>query len=436
MHSPRYAATVPSSWPAPSPRCAALIREAIGRITAEPDFAEEVDRAVLAQAGDAVLADETLVASLRASDRANIVHWMTANLADPGARVTPNVGPETLGVARDVVRRGLNDRALEGYRAGQNVVWNRWMQLAFELTDDPDELREFLDAGARSIFTYVDETLAALTAAIDRERESLTSGTHAQRLEVVSLILDGAPIPEARASARLGYELRAEHTAVILWGDPSAPDQGLLGSTADALARAVGVSRAFSVVSGAASLWSWLATSGGAPAEELLAPVLATAPGIRVAVGSTASGLDGFRRSHLDALATQRLMHRRGTDPAFARYADVSAVVLAAADEEQAREFAARTLGDLADADDALRETLRVYLREDLNASRAAQVLFAHRNTVLARLRRARALLPGPLTGRGLEIGLALEIVRWLGMEARAHGTGAGEKPFSATPAM
>ena len=408
-----------TAWPRPSPRCAEQIRAGVERMLAEPGFLDDIDRAVIAQAGDAVRADPALVASLRASDRANLVHWMTSNLADPGARVLPNVGPETLGVARDLVRRGLDDRALDSYRAGQNVAFERWMQVAFELTEDPEELHELLDVGARSIFTFVDETLAGINAEIDREREQLTSGTHAQRLEVVSLILEGAPIPERRASARLGYELAAQHTAVILWGDPAAPDQGLLGSTADALARAAGASRAFSVAAGAASLWAWLSTSGDEPDPAALERAATASRGVRVAIGSTAPGMDGFRRSHLDALATQRLMHRRPDDIAVARHADVRAVVLASADEEQAREFAARTLGDLAGADETLRETLRAYLREDCNATRTAKALFAHRNTVLARLHRAGELLPAPVAGRGLEVGLALEIARWLGVPGR-----------------
>ena len=93
-------------------------------------------------------------------------------------------------------------------------------------------------------------------------------------------------------------------------------------------------------------------------------------------------------------------------------------MVLAVADEERALEFVARTLGDLAGADEVLRDTLRTYLREDSNAARTARALFAHRNTVLARLARARELLPLPLAGHGLEVGLALEIARWIGAPA------------------
>jgi DNA-binding PucR family transcriptional regulator len=73
----------------------------------------------------------------------------------------------------------------------------------------------------------------------------------------------------------------------------------------------------------------------------------------------------------------------------------------------------------VAAAEPELRETLRVYVREGLSASRAARALFTHRNTVLNRVARAQELLPVPLAQHGLEVGLALEIVRWLGPRPR-----------------
>ena len=107
-------------------------------------------------------------------------------------------------------------------------------------------------------------------------------------------------------------------------------------------------------------------------------------------------------------------------DLRVASFADVQLVALVAHDEERAAEFVSRTLGELAHADPDLRHTLRVYIREQFSASRAARALFAHRNTVLNRLQRAERLLPAPLEHQGLEVGLALEIVHWLG--ARVGG--------------
>jgi DNA-binding PucR family transcriptional regulator len=409
-------------WDAPRERVAELIRATAVRLLERPAaLFDDVDAAVLATAPEGLVGDPALSAGVGTTNRANLVHWATANIEHPGAPVPPLLSPETLDLARDVVRRGLDDTSLNGYRVGQNVAWRYWMDTAFELAPDPDDLRAMLDVTSRSIAAFVDETLAAIHAQIERERAQLTRGTHAERLEVVNLILEGAPITAERASGRLRYELARRHTAAILWCDAGTPDQGELERAADALARAAGARRPFSVVASATSLWAWFAGDGD-PDVEALRVVIAAAPGVRVALGATAAGIDGFRRSHLDALAGQRLMHRMPSDLRLATYREIEVVALATHDEERASEFVARTLGDLAAADPALRETLRVHIREEFSASRTAKALFTHRNTVLNRLRRATDLLPAPLAGRGLEVGLALEIVHWLGARQTTEG--------------
>ena len=137
-------------------------------------------------------------------------------------------------------------------------------------------------------------------------------------------------------------------------------------------------------------------------------------PAVPLAVGPIGARVDGFRRSHFDAVATQRLMSW-WPDLPVARFADVQLVTLALQSEQRAREFVARTLGKLADADPELRDTLCVYIGEQFSAARAARALYTHRNTVLNRLQRAERLLPLPLAGHGLEVGVALEIAQWLG---------------------
>jgi len=100
-----------------------------------------------------------------------------------------------------------------------------------------------------------------------------------------------------------------------------------------------------------------------------------------------------------------------------ARFADVQLVTLAIGDEQRAREFVTRTLGNLASADPELRDTLAVYVREQFSAARTARALYTHRNTVLNRLQRAERLLPLPLAGHGVEVGVALDIAQWLGTQ-------------------
>jgi len=169
------------------------------------------------------------------------------------------------------------------------------------------------------------------------------------------------------------------------------------------------------VVASSSSVWAWLAATAD-PGAGAISAAIAAYPAVRVAVGPGGAGADGFRRSHFDAVATQRLMGRRPDLP-VARFADVQLVALALADEQNAREFVARTLGTLADADRELRDTLCVYIGEQFSAARAARALYTHRNTILNRLQRAERMLPLPLAGHGLEIGVALEIAQWLGTQ-------------------
>jgi DNA-binding PucR family transcriptional regulator len=167
------------------------------------------------------------------------------------------------------------------------------------------------------------------------------------------------------------------------------------------------------VIASSSSVWAWLAAAADTDAGTLAAATAAQ-PAIRVAVGPAGAGAGGFRRSHFDAVATQRLMSRR-PDLRAARFADIQLAALAIQDEQRAREFVARTLGALADADRELRDTLCVYIAEQFSAAHAARVLYTHRNTILNRLQRAERMLPFPLAGHGLEVGVALEITQWLG---------------------
>ena len=146
------------------------------------------------------------------------------------------------------------------------------------------------------------------------------------------------------------------------------------------------------MIASSSSVWAWLAAAADTGAGAITAATAAH-PAVRVAAGPAGAGIDGFRRSHFNAVATQRLMSRR-PDLRVARFADVQLVTLALADEQRAREFVTRTLGTLADADRELRDTLCVYIGEQFSAARAARALYTHRNTVLNRLQRAERLLP------------------------------------------
>jgi DNA-binding PucR family transcriptional regulator len=246
------------------------------------------------------------------------------------------------------------------------------------------------------------------------ERAELTRGAHAERRAVVSLLLEGAPLSRARAEAQLGYGLTGPHTAVIIWtgsGD-AAPDQ--LEAAAEAAMRASGVTRRLTVVAGAAALWVWLPV-GRAPQAAALAAELSGAPDVQLAVGRPGADVDGFRRSHLDAGTTQRMLARLTSPQQVARYEDVQLVALLTSELTRVDEFLTDMLGDLLTSDAETREAVLTYVRELGNASRTAERLFTHRNTVLRRLARADDLLPRPLAENVLGVAAALEVLRWRG---------------------
>ncbi|MFN8112768.1 MAG: helix-turn-helix domain-containing protein [Solirubrobacterales bacterium] len=419
-------------WGPPSDEVAELIRAfAAATLNDSDELFATVDEAVLAATPERILSEPVFAEAFRRANHANLNHWMAANLTKPGLRVPPNVGSETLDLARDIVRRGFDDTSLNGYRVGQNAALRFLIRMAFEATADLTVLRELFDVVTRSVFTFVDDTLAEIEREISKEREQLARGTHAERLATVNLVLEGAPISAERASSRLGYELGSRHLAAVAWADETA-EPGGLDRAATALAHEAGAPRAFTVAASARSMWIWLPIP--APAS---APLLAEErlePGIRLAVGSDSEGVAGFRRGHFDALATQRLMLRARQEVRIAAYADVELVALAAADEPLATSFATRRLGPLAGADPVLRETLLAWIRADLNASAAAKAVFAHRNTVLNRIDRARELLPESIEGQAVELGLALEIERWLGLPSGAAAAATSSRAAGSSP--
>ena len=359
--------------------------------------------------------DPVLNAALRRTTRANLLHWAAANVRDPGAPVPANVGPETLGIARDLVRRGLNESALQAYRVGQNVAWQRWMSIAFTLASDPDELRELLDVSARSLFTFVDETLAGVAEQMRIERDELTRGTHAERLETVALILDGAPISRQRAEARLGYNLEQTHTAAVVWSDD--PESSQLERATEALVRTADAHHPLSVIASAATRWVWI-PGKAAPDLRRLEDVTDQMSGVRIAVGSTARGIEGFRRSHLDAITTQRMLTRLNSTQRIASFETVQLVSLVTQDPDRADQFIKQTLGELESASPELRAAVLTFINEQCNASRAAARLYTHRNTLLRRLSRAEQLLPRPLDENSVHVAVALEMVHWRGSVA------------------
>ena len=272
-----------------SPRIRELIRQGAAYALDPPQvWRDEVDDAVFAGSdGQRLVDDPELAATARRVIVSTLSYWVRANYLAPGEPVPTEVSDAPLTMARDLVRRGMDDTALDAYRVGQSVAWRHWMQVAFELTDDRDELRELLDVTSRSIATFVNNTVDEVRSHMRAEREQLHGDVQAHRRETVALILQGAPITSARAESRLGYRLDRRHYACVIWSDDPEPDIGVLGDVVDVLTRP-GV--ALTVAASTGTRWVWTTTE-----PPLLDAAGGTAPRTRRARGGCRAGLGSGR---------------------------------------------------------------------------------------------------------------------------------------------
>lgn len=373
---------------------------------------DEYDRVTMA-ANPAIADDPVLAEATRRSIRSSLIHWAAANVSNPGAPVAPNLGPEPLSIARDMVRRGLDPFT---FRIAQTVGWRLWMGVAFGLTSDPDELRELFEVTYRSISEFVEATSAGIAAQMQRERDELARGTHAERREVTALILDGAPISRQRAEVRLGYALNRTHTAAVIWSDEPDGDLNRLDRVVDAFGRAAGFARPLTVIAGAATRWVWVANAANTTLDvEQVEQAVRDVPGARIAIGAAATGIEGFRRSHLEALTTQRMVAGLNSRQRVALFADIQLIALIAQNPEATNDFIKNTLGDFESAGAELHKTVLTFVNEQCSIGRTIKVLYTHRNTLLRRLDRAQQLLPRPLDHSSVHVAVALEALQWRG---------------------
>jgi DNA-binding PucR family transcriptional regulator len=180
------------------------------------------------------------------------------------------------------------------------------------------------------------------------------------------------------------------------------PEPGVLERAATAAAAAVGCREPLLVPVGTSVLWAWASVGELSDAE--VAERLeehAPSPGLRIAVGRSAAGVEGFRVTHEEAQhAADIYGEAEGTDGRTVSYRALELLSLLTADFDRSRRFVRRELGPLAEPDDAtarLRETALSFLDHGGSHLGAAQDLHLHKNTVYTRVRRAERALGTPV---------------------------------------
>ncbi len=360
---------------------------------------------------------EDILEDTEASCRANIslVVAMLRDGVDPAGVQPP---AEALHYSREFVHRGLPVEALLGvYRVGHGAFWQIWLELMRDAIEDREVLAEAIAYCSAWTFGYVDAVSGPLATSFVAEKERWARSAVAQRAEEVRLVLEGRPVDEQRTSQRLRYELARRHMAFVVWGDDNVDATDASSAFVQAavtVAATFGPSAPLLVPSGRSVLWAWVpVTSDDVDTDALtadLAPMLQKA-GARIGLGEPAAGVEGFRRSHDEALTARRIALLTERVSSTVRFDDVALTALLTTDLDAARRYVDRELGPLADDTDAMRRlvaTVRVYLEENASFVRAARRLSVHENTVGYRVRRAADLLGYRLESRALRLHAAL----------------------------
>jgi hypothetical protein len=320
---------------------------------------------------------------------------------------------EALDYVREFVMRGVPlEGMVRAYHIGHAVFFERWAAALRARTADPAELAGVIENGAIWTFRYLQVLTRDLIDRYAEERERWVRDAASMRAETVRALLAGEDVELASASQRLRYELDREHLAFVLWSDGGDADETRFGSLerqGAELASALGATRTLLVPLGAQLVGCWVAAPAGAPPRAVEQPALA-------AFGDPGSGVEGFCRSHRQAMNARRVARLGRARPGTAtRFADVAITALATSDERAVREFVAGELGALTRDDDDTRRlaaTLRAYLEEHASPRRTARRLGVHENTISNRVRAIEQLIGRPADQRVAETLLALRLVR------------------------
>lgn len=328
------------------------------------------------------------------------------------------VSTEAAEATRDMARRGLElTEFTRSIRFGHSVLATAFFDAVTQAgpqSDDHSELRRV----SLLLFKLIDEFLDEMTPIFLDEQSAWGASKSAAQLELVKKILEEDPNDLHSAERLLNYPLTGAHLAVIAWSvTPGEHTAHGLRAAIDPVLHSWGKPLASLVIPvGSNTLWAW----GTFPAKGYCERVsrLPEFDGAHLAVGQIGTGIDGFRRTHREARAVERLIrHGSGRPPASMAHRDVDLDVLLLADPEAARQFVARYLGPLG-TDDArmaeLRTTLRRYLDMDRSLAKVAAAEHISRNTVTYRVQQAFTLCAHTNDTPTTKLRAALAVADWL----------------------
>lgn len=328
-----------------------------------------------------------------------------------GEQRAPDVPTLLLAQARMAARNGVSlDTVLRRYFAGYSLVLGFILE---EAGTSPAAVASLLPIlrGHAAVF---DRLVEAVSEEHGREAAVLLRSTAERRADRVRRLLAGEPID----AEELGYDLDRFHLGLAGAGPDIAP--AIRRLAADISASTLMIPRP------EARMWAWLGSRRPFEREDLIdlldrAAAELSSDGL-LAFGDPDGGPDGWRLTHRQALAALPMAGRLGRSVVC--YADVGLLASVSADglllESLQRSYLA-PLSQGRDGGEALRQTLRVYLRIGRNITSAAAALGVSRETVRKRLQVAEERIGRSLDECAAELELALRVEESLDSKLPFH---------------
>lgn len=321
---------------------------------------------------------------------------------------------------RDIPAHSL----MRAYHMGQDDLMRHVFAVMQDVSHSPELKLNVLNHVSAIVYRYIDWIVQRVLEAYERERERWLSTVGDLRATAIHKVLAGEPVSDAQFASQTGYSLAQQHIGAFIRHTSRRDQSDELSEVKRLVAELCrGGLDGLVMAVDRTSAWAWLPRSGdGSPVDmRVVRAVASRFPDCEIALGAAGQGIEGFRRSHQQALAVQPLLHgRSGVDSRALAYSEpgVAVVSVLARDREATTQWVRDVLGALAVDDPAcmeLRRTLRVYLQEGESYARAAELLHLHRNSVKYRVTKALAERPEALAEGKTDLAVALQVCLHLG---------------------
>ena len=392
--------------------------------------ADTVGERLAAVTGDVQAVIEAAIPGLQADESASLLQASIGENLDTALRALIDApAPDSIEAptaAVDYARRLAQQDVpavllIRAYRVGQARFLRHCIEeLLRQSSGDHLEGLATLEM-IETVSDYVDRVVEQVLTTFGQARDDWLRDRSAVLAMRVRELLASRPVDVGATEHALGYRLDQHHVGIVAWVDepPAADALERIRRVVGTLGRDLGCPATPLVVpADESSAWAWIPSKLSLARTKELDAATTSEPTVSLAVGEPARGIDGFRRSHRQAMSARGVALAAGDQRSpITPFVDVAPIAMLCADLDSARAWIHETLGELAvdsSRNEGLRETARVFLQTGGSYTATAEQMFLHRNTAQYRVRKAEEVRGRPLRDGRLDVELALLACHWM----------------------